>query len=184
MAVTSGLFNGGGNDDIQQGKVPFPVRAAFFKKNILFAGADAAAGGFGVGGVPLVRHFHALDDFAEGDEGFAIMGGGVVAEVDEDLGGAAVGDGKGEGDGAAGVGEDARVVGDGGGAPRGGDGRVRGDAELGPVALPDAPDFVLVVVAVFDEVVKAVGTVGGPFAPDFDKEIALGGVKANVVERR
>src|SRR5579859_3239265 len=93
--------DGGANEMFQPRKVPVQVRIAHFKKRRLFAAADSAAGGFSVFRVQAVGHVHACDDSSKRDEGFGIMRGGIVAQVDEHFRRPAIRHREGEGDGAA-----------------------------------------------------------------------------------
>jgi len=163
----------GAFDIVEFGEAGFEPCVAFGEEGVLFAAADASAGVFAISVVQGVGNLHAFDDPGEGDEGFFVVGGAVVAEVDEHLGGATVGVFEGIGDGAAGIGEDSGVVGYVLVAPGAGDLSVCGYAELRPVLPADAEDGRVVIVAIADEVVEAVDSVGGPFSFYFEENIAF-----------
>jgi hypothetical protein len=103
---------------------------------------------------------------------------GVVAEVDEELGAAGVGEpGFGESDHAAGVAGLDGIVLDVGGAPCGGDFGIAVDTELAHEAFDDAEEGDVGEEAVFGEIEEAVSAVGGEGAGDFDGERADGGIE-------
>ena len=111
MSLFLFVYDAGAFDIVEFGEAGFEPCVAFGEEGVLFAAADASAGMFAITTVQRVGDFHAFDDPGEGDKGFFVVGGAVVAEVDEHLGGTAVGIFEGIGDGAADVGEDSWIVG-------------------------------------------------------------------------
>lgn len=110
------------------------------------------------------------------------MGAAVVAQIDEHLGGAAVGIFKGVGDSASRVGEAAGIVGNVLMPPGAGESRVGSDAELGPGGGADAEKGCTVVVTMADELVEAIGAVRRPFPLDLQKNISPRGGEPDMVD--
>ena len=134
----------------------------------LFHEADFEAGGVG-------------EFAADADEGAVlveVIAVDVVAEVDEELSAAGVGEpGFGERDHAAGVAGLDGIVLDVGGAPCGGDFGISVDTELAHEAFDDAEEGDVGEEAVFGEIEEAVSAVWGEGAGDFDGERADGGIE-------
>ena len=145
----------------------------------MFAGSNAASGGLGVARVKVVCYIHSFYDSSDRNEWFGVVSRGVVAQVDEDLRGAAIRDGKGEGDCAAGVGYAAGIVGNGLSSPGLGYGRISVDAELSPTVCDDAEKGRVVIITGADEAVETVDAIGRPFTMELNHDRALSGVEAD-----
>src|SRR5262249_13094666 len=126
------------------------VRVAAGEQRLLVPGPDAAAGGLAVAGIERVHRLHSLHHLSEGREALRVESVRVVAQAHEDLRGAAVGHGEGEGDRPTAVRLARRVVGDGALPPARGDPRVAVDPELRPSAGDHAEEAGPVVVARVD----------------------------------
>ena len=135
--------------------------------------------------VLVIEHFNDVDALVvDGGEGSEALGveEGVVFEADEDFRGAGIGlRSFGEGEGAANIFLGDGIVFNGGFGPGGVDGRVGVDAELRDEIGDDAVEAGAVVVMMLDEIVEAVGAVGGPVAVDGDGEFAASGVEFDLV---
>src|ERR1035441_5544535 len=160
---------GGGNDLRQLDLVDFGEFGG--EVGVTLVGDQILVGGFAVAGIDFVDHVHAFEDGAEGGEAHAVEAG-VVAVVDEELGGAGAGAGGGEDEGSAGVALLDGVVVDVGVGPDLVDGGVGVETELDDEAGDDAEEGGVGEVAAAHEVVKAVGAEGSPVAVDFDHEVA------------
>jgi len=164
---------GGLLDYVELGVVFVEEGFALFLDGVLLVG--------GAFGVLIEEHFddlHAIVvDGGEGSEAHGIQANIAVREIDEDLRGAGVGAGGGEGDVAALVGLQDGIVLDGGVFPGGVDGRIGTDAELNDEALDGAEDDHVVVIVVTDEIVEAVDAERSPGAGDVHGEVAASGFK-------
>ena len=136
------------------------------------AGCSPAAAG---SGILVVEHFDDVDAFVvdDGKGGETLwIKAAIVFEIDEDLSGAGIGlGGFGKGERAADVLLSDGIVFDGGMGPSSVDWRLGADAELRDEIGDDAVDAGAVVEMMLDEIVEAVGTVGGPVAMDGNGEI-------------
>src|SRR5580698_10157787 len=98
LCVRSGWFacssDRRADEFVEVGKLPVEVGVAACEDLILMVGAHAAARAFCVSCVDFFDDVHALAHSAEGGKGgFAVVAGGVIAEVDVDLSGAVSGGG-------------------------------------------------------------------------------------------
>ena len=178
------LDDGSADQFVEFGKLAIEIGVTACEDLFLMTGAHAAAGVFTVASVEFFNDVHALDDPCEGSEaGFDIVAGGVVAEVDEDLGGARVRTGVGEGDVAECVVLDERVVGDRDVALLLGDVGFSADAELCPTAGYDAEEARVVVVLRANQLVEPIGAVRRPIAVRFDDKATGGGLELNAIDR-
>lgn len=167
--------NGDAFDEVELGELALEIGVALELRFDGIGTGAAAVGGVAVAGVEVEGDVHSFCDSSEGDEVVAVEVG-IVFEVDEDLGTARIGGCFGEGERAFDVLKFAgRVVGDGEFAPVGVELGVASDAELGDGSAKDAVEAGFVEETGGGEFEETVGSAGGPFAVDFDGDVAFGG---------
>src|SRR5438876_4047494 len=149
------LFDGRLLDVVEPGEVLGQVAVALHLHAAL-VGAAAARRAFAIFGVELVDHLHAGDDAAERREALAIEAR-IVAEVDEHLAGAGVGARHRVGDVAALVALLNRIVPELRLTPRRRDLRIAVDAELHHKPRDHTEEADVIVEAVLDQIIEAVG---------------------------
>ena len=170
-------------DVIQQGEAALKPGAALYKHRILLTAPDPPARPLTITIVPGVDDLHAGYDTGKGNKRHCIVGAAIVFEVDKDLCGAGIGVFKCEGDGAAFIGQYSWIVRDILMAPGAGYFSICGYSKLCPFVFDDPEEGSMIVIAMADEVVKAVCSDGRPFPFDLQSDLPLCGLQPDLVLR-
>src|SRR5262245_31287299 len=141
-------------DVVEPGELAHQIRVAPVEHGILLTCPNPAPGALAVVGVQRVGSLHALDDLGKWHEGLFVVGVPVVAQVDEDLRGAAVRVFERVRHGAPDVRLPARIIWNHPRSPDSGDLGCTVNPELHPVPSPDPEESRLVIEARADEVVE------------------------------
>src|SRR5580704_17680576 len=146
-------------------------------------GSGSARRAIAIPAVKRSNHLHANRDLAEWREAPGIKSL-VVVVIDEHLGRACIGTSGREGDESRLVALGDRIVLDVGFPPLRRHLRIAVNSKLHHESLDDAEETIVVVKAVLDEVVEAVGADRCPVAMNLDHKRALAGVEFCLVDRR
>src|ERR1700690_3202730 len=156
------------------------TREIFVEIRFPFARYRALIGTLAVTAIELLDNVHAGSHLAKWSEALAVEAG-IVPQIDEELGGTGIWTGSGKSESAGTITLGNGIVFDVGALPGSIYGRVGSQSKLNDEARDDAEESGVIVEAVLDQVVEAIGADRSPCPRHLHDNVALGGGELHFV---